>query len=413
MTSMNLSTLDQIGQVGQEGWAIDPASLYHALEQVKDKRGKKGVRYPLAFLLTLILLGKLAGQTKIVRIIYWINEQEKELRKLLNWPKDFPSHWAYTNALAHCDDQEVVQAIGQVIQKARATEQCNDEPSRLVARKEQGEENLIHTAMDGKTLRGTLKHEREDQPPVHLLSLYECESGILLGQVTVREKENEITAAPTLLHPALAKGRIISADAMHTQVKFCVLVHRSGGYYLLIAKENQPGLLQDLADFFAVKELDQGEWQYYKQVNKGHGRLEVREIWASTQMNQWFEKKWAGIAQVFMIRRTVTEKGKTRIETVYGITSLPRKKANAQRLLQLNRKHWSIENRLHHRKDVTLGEDASQIRGKGAPQVLAALNGGILALMDFLCVTNVIKQFIHYCAHPKNAISLLLGKLSR
>ena len=410
---MNLSTLDQIGQGGQDSLAIDPASLYHALEQVKDRRGKKGTRYPLAFLLTLILLGKMAGQMKIARIVYWINERKDELKKLLNWPKDFPSYWAYTNALAHCDDQDVVQAIAQVILKARAVEQCDDEPSRLLARKEQGEENLIHTAMDGKTLRGTLKHERDDQPPVHLLSLYECESGILLGQVTVQAKENEITAAPTLLHPALVKGRIITADAMHTQRKFCVLTHTFGGYYLLIAKENQPGLLQDLVDFFAAKELDQGEWQYYKEVNKGHGRLEVREIWASTQMNEWFEKRWAGIAQVFMIRRTITQKGETREETVYGITSLPRKKANARRLLQLNRKHWSIENRLHHRKDVTLGEDASQTRVKGTPQVLAALNGGILALMDFLGITNVAKQLIHYCAHPRDALQLLLGKLSR
>lgn len=410
---MNLSTLDQIGQGGQEWLAIDPASLYHALEQVKDKRGKKGKRYPLALLLTLILLGKMAGQTKIARILYWINEQEKELRKLLNWPKDFPSHWAYTNALAHCDDQEVVQAIAQVILKARAVEQCEDEPSRLLAQIEQGEENLIHTAMDGKTMRGTLGHERDDQPPVHLLSLYECESGVLLGQVTVREKENEITAAPTLLHPALVKGRIITADAMHTQIKFCLLVYLFGGHYLLIAKKNQPGLLQDLVDFFMDKELDQGEWQYHKDVNKGHGRLEVREIWASTQMNQFFEGKWAGIAQVFMIRRTITEKGSTRVETVYGITSLPRKKADSKRILQLNRKHWAIENRLHHRKDVTLGEDASQNRVKGIPQVLAALNGGLLALMDFLGVTNVAKQLIHYSAHPRNALQLLLGKLSR
>jgi predicted transposase YbfD/YdcC len=410
---MNLSTLDQIGQVGQEALAIDPASLYHALEQVKDQRGKKGKRYPLAFLLTLILLGKMAGQTKIARIIYWISEREKDLKKLLNWPKEFPSHWAYTNALAHCDDQEVVQAIAQVILKARAREECDDEPSRLLAKKEQGEENLIHTAMDGKTLRGTLKHEREDQPPVHLLSLYECESGILLGQVTVREKENEITAAPTLLHPAFVKGRIISADAMHTQVKFCMLVTQYSGYYLLIAKENQPGLLKDLTDFFEDSELDQGEWQYYKEVNKGHGRLEVREIWASTQMNQFFETKWCGIAQVFMIRRTVTEKGKTSIETVYGITSLPRRKANAQRLLQLNRKHWSIENRLHYRKDVTLGEDAAQNRVKGVPQVLAALNGGILAIMDFLGITNVAKQLIHYDAHPRDVLQLLFGKLLR
>lgn len=297
--------------------------------------------------------------------------------------------------------------------KARAVERCGTEPSRLLAEKEQGEENLIHTAMDGKTLRGTRKLGKEGHAPVHLLSLYECESGIVLGHVSVKKKENEITAMPTLLHPSLVKGRIITADAMHTQKKFCLHVSRSGGHYLLIAKENQPGVLADLIDFFGDKELDQGEWQYYQETNKNHGRLEVREIWTSTQMNEWFERDWTGIAQIFMIRRTVTENDETRIEKVYGMTSLPRKKADAKRLLELNRKHWSIENRLHYRRDVTLGEDAQHVRVKGAPEVIAALNGGILALMDFLGIKNVAKQLIHYCAHPREALQLLLGRLSR
>jgi predicted transposase YbfD/YdcC len=413
MTLINLSMFDQIGQVSQDAVAIDAASLYKAFEQVKDTRKKKGKRYPLALLLTLILLGKMAGQTTIAGTIHWISLRKKQIQQLLNWPRDFPSHWAYMNALVHCDDQELVQVLAQVILKARAVEQCGPEPSRLLAQKEQGEENLLHTAMDGKTMRGTLKHGRDDQPPVHLLSLYECVAGIVLAHVSVKKKENEITAMPTLLHPSLVKGRIITADAMHTQKKFCTLVSSSGGYYLLIAKENQPGVLADLADFFNDKELDQGEWQYHKEVNKGHGRLEVREIWASTQMNEWFERDWTGIAQIFLIRRTITEKSETRVETVYGITSLPRKKANAKRLLELNRKHWSIENRLHYRRDVTLGEDAGQVRTKGAPQVIAALNGGFLALMDFLGVNNVAKQLRYYCAYPQEALQLLLGRLSR
>ncbi|GCF11195.1 hypothetical protein [Dictyobacter arantiisoli] len=74
---------------------------------------------------------------------------------------------------------------------------------------------------------------------------------------------------------------------------------------------------------------------------------------------------------------------------MYGFTNLPRRKANAKRLLELNQKHWFIENRLHYRRDVTLGEDACQVRVNGAPQVLAALNGEILALMDYLGVSNV------------------------
>ena len=200
---------------------------------------------------------------------------------------------------------------------------------------------------------------------------------------------------------------------MHTQKAWCAGVDAYDGYYLLVAKKNQPGVRQDLLDFFEDKALDQGEWQYHKTVHKGHGRREVREIWTSTQMNAWFENEWAGIAQVFVIRRYVNQGEKEREETVYGFTNLPRKKANAKRLLELNQKHWSIENRLHYRRDVTLGEDACQVRVKGAPQALAALNGGILALMDWLGVSNVASQMRHFCAHPHEALPLLLGRLSR
>lgn len=155
--------------------------------------------------------------------------------------------------------------------------------------------------------------------------------------------------------------------------------------------ENNPVSLGNVREFFEDEGIDRSEFEYHKQVNKGHGRLEVREIWTSTQMNEWFEQEWTGIAQVFMIRRCIKEKGQERREIVYGITCVPRKKADAKRILQLKRKHWSIENRLHYRRDVTLGEDASQVRMKGAPEVLAALNGGIVALMDWLGIKNVAK----------------------
>ena len=186
-----------------------------------------------------------------------------------------------------------------------------------------------------------------------------------------------------------------------------------GGYYDIPIKDNHPAVRQDFILFFEDEGIDRSEFQYSKKTNKGHGRIETREIWTSTQMNALFEKDWPGIAQVWMIKRTVKEKGKERIEIVYGMTNLPRKKANAERLLQLNRKHWAIENRLHHRRDVTLGEDASQTRVKGAPEVLAALNGGLLALMDLFGITNVAEQMRYFCAYPQKALQLLLGKLSR
>jgi len=141
--------------------------------------------------------------------------------------------------------------------------------------------------------------------------------------------------------------------------------------------------------------------------------LETRELWASTQMNEWFERDWTGIAQIFRIRRWVKEAEHEHEEVVYGITNLPRKKANASRLLSLQQEHWRIENRLHYRRDVTLEEDACQVRVAGAPQALAALNGGVLALMDWLQVRNVVSQMRHFCAHPHKALQLLCGTLLR
>ena len=172
-------------------------------------------------------------------------------------------------------------------------------------------------------------------------------------------------------------------------------------------------MYQDLVDFFDDPDAEQEEWQYSKQAHKGHGRLERRELWASTQMNAWFETEWAGVAQVFRIRRQVQDGAKVREETVIGLSHLPRKKANASRLLALQLAHWRIENRLHRRRDVTLGEAACQVRITNAPQALAALNGGVLALMDWLQVPNVASQMRHFCAHAGEALQLLFCTLLR
>lgn len=408
---MDLTIFNPVEEVAPGPLTLEPASLSCAFEQVKDTRKRRGKRYPLALVLTLVFLAKLAGETTISGVVDWVNFRGNWLREQLHWPKRFPTNATYTNILAGCDGNEIATVIAQVLIKAHTVERCGTEPSRLKA--EQRAEPLTHVAMDGKTLRGTCGHDKPEHPCVHILSLYDCQSGIVLGQRVVDKKENEIVAAPMLLHPALIKGRILSADAMHTQKKWCALLHQWGGYYLLIAKENHPQMRQDLIDFFEDKDAERGEWQYQKMSHKGHGRLEVREIWTSTQMNDWFEPQWAGIAQVFRLRRRVTTKDKTREEVIYGFTNLPRKKANAQRLLALEQEHWLVENKLHYRRDVALGEDGCQVRVAGAPPVLAALNGGVLALMDWLHVSNVASQMRRFCAKPHEALQLLCGALIR
>ena len=271
---MYLTIFDQEAQLRQRSLEVDATSLYSAFEKVKDGRKARGKRYPLALLLTLLMLGKMAGEKTTNGVVDWIKERESWLKQLLSWPRGFPVNSTYTEALAACNDQEIVQAIAQVILKERAEEERKEEVS---SRKEE-QENLVHTAMDGKTLRGTLGHARAEQAKVHLLSLYECETGVVIAQEAVESKENEISASEAFLHPLFVKGRILTADSMHTQKKWCAGVHAYGGYYLSLVKENQPGVLEDLTDFFEDKDPEKGEWCYYKQAQKGHGRIETREF---------------------------------------------------------------------------------------------------------------------------------------
>ena len=112
---MDLSTFDEGAQFSQGSLAISPASFYREFEKVKDRRGKKGRRFPLPFVLTLLMLGKMAGQKKISGIVDWVKEREIPLRKLLKWPKGFPVHSTYDDVLAKCDEQDLIKAIESVI----------------------------------------------------------------------------------------------------------------------------------------------------------------------------------------------------------------------------------------------------------------------------------------------------------
>ena len=237
---------------------------------------------------------------------------------------------------------------------------------------------------------------------MHQLGLYETQTGLLLKEQVTGEKQNERSMVSQFLTPLLVKGRIISADALHTQHLFCARVTRWGGDYLLIAKGNQPTLQDDLRLFFTEPPADCRDWRTARTVDKGHGRLESRELVVSTELNDFLAGQWAGVAQVFRLTRT---------EVVYGLTSLSPAHASAQRFLDLVREHWAIENRLHWRRDVTVREDHCQVRKGDAPRVLAVLNSFLLALLEFLGVSNVPKQMRFFDAYPLQAVRLLLGSL--
>ena len=114
-------------------------------------------------------------------------------------------------------------------------------------------------------------------------------------------------------------------------------------------------------------------------IEKGHGRLEKRTLRTTTVLTK--QQDWAGLQQGFQLVRERTERGNKTVETVHGITSLRPERADARRLLELTREHWGIENKLHYKRDVTLGEDASRIRKGVAPQVMAALRNSVIHVL--------------------------------
>ena len=179
---------------------------------------------------------------------------------------------------------------------------------------------------------------------------------------------------------------------------------------MLIAKDNQPTLLEEIADLFADRPPDRRRWMQAQTWDKGHGRLEHRQITCSPDLHDWFENQWRGIEQVFRLERTTSllKTGEIRRQIVYGLRSLSMSQAPAQRVLELVRQHWKIENRLHWRRDVTLGEDACQTRTGAVPSLLARLNCTVLSLMDRLGVHNVARQVRYFDAEPEQAIQLLL-----
>jgi predicted transposase YbfD/YdcC len=407
---MNYTTFQEAMKQAGLSVEVDAHSVYRAFEQVADGRHKRGVRYSVALILTLIVLAKLAGMTTPLAIAEWVRLRAGWLRKVLPGTREsFPCAATYSNVLQGLDAGQVNEVVTQLLTRVRATKRCGDEPSRLVGQTER--EEHVHVALDGKTLRGTLGHEAADQRKMHQVAFYETQTGLVLKEQVVGDKENELSIVSQFLSPVWVKGRIISADALHTQRTFCSDVTHGGGYFLLVAKGNQPTLRDDLQLFFSEPPVDCQDWRTAHTCDKGHGRLEIRELAASTELNEFLGDKWTGVAQVFRLVRTVTKKGKTSEEVVYGLTALSPVQASAKDLLAFVRQHWAIENRLHYRRDVALREDDCQVRKGEAPRVLAVLNSCLLALLDFIGVSNVPSQMRTFDAHPLQAVRLLLGSL--
>lgn len=141
-------------------------------------------------------------------------------------------------------------------------------------------------------------------------------------------------------------------------------------------------------------------------MNKGHGRVERRTVTTPTLLNE-YRADWPGLAQVVRVERERRTGGETTAEVAYFITSLTRA-AGPARLGELIRRHWGIENRLHHVRDVTFGEDASRVRCGSSPQVMAALRNAVIHLLESVDAPSKAAATRRMAARPEEAIRLVL-----
>lgn len=238
-------------------------------------------------------------------------------------------------------------------------------------------------------------------------------TGTATGEEELAEEkaQAELSVAPDLLRQVRLRGRLVTGDALYCQHALCAQIREAKGHYLFVIKANQPDLLDEVALLF--DQPPPGE-RFVTATSRRtqRDRHEVRTLTASAALADYLtELGWSGARQVLRLESRVTRlrgvrAGQTTQLVRYFLTSLgPR--VPADRLLRLIRQHWHIENRLHYVRDVTLGEDASQVRSGAAPEALAALRNALLGLLRQHDYPNIAEALRHFAWRPGAALRLL------
>jgi predicted transposase YbfD/YdcC len=395
---MEYTTLNPWQEISETGIVYTVGSLYDRFQQLSDPRKAKGKQYSLVTLLVVIFLAKLAGKDKPLEIADWARNHSEELVAQLGLArKQMPHHNTYRRVFQRIISVEEFEALMEEYHQQNA---------------EDGEQLCV----DGKVLRGT--RAGEERSGEQVLSIYASESQQVKAQTVVQSKENEIVAAPLLLEQVAVAGKVVTADALHTQRAWCQQIVEAQGAYVLPVKENQPHLYQAIDRLFAPDPPKPGfgkiptDFLATQQVSYGHGRLEIRTLQTSEMLNDYCD--WPGLGQVyrlerrfFWLRQGQCYKSSTEVE--FGITSLSRQQAAPKRVLSHRRRHWQVETGLHYRRDVTFREDATRMTVGNAGQVLAIVHNLVLGLLKKAGFSNAAAGRRYFEGHLKEAFDLLLS----
>jgi predicted transposase YbfD/YdcC len=348
---------------------VVPTSISTHFAGVPDPRVERTKEHRLVDILTIGLCAVICGADGWSDMATFGQAKERWLRTFLALPSGIPSHDTFGRVFARLDPE----AFGR----------CFVAWVRAVA-----PETLGHVrAVDGKTLRGS--HDRPaGRAALHLVSAWAADSGLVLGQVAVGGKSNEITAIPLLLRLLDLAGCLVTIDALGCQTAIAAQVVEQGGDYALALKENHPALHDEVqltfsharADGFAV--YPPGTHDHARTVDKGHGRVEIRRHWTLHDPGLLAhldpEGRWAKLRGIGLVEAERQVGATVTRERRYYLLSAP---LSAAALGVAVRSHWGIENRLHWVLDVTFGEDACRVRADRGAHNLAVLRHFALNLL--------------------------------
>jgi predicted transposase YbfD/YdcC len=326
--------------------------LAAAFGDMADPRVEGRCKYPLQEIIIMAICAVLSGAETWEEVEVFAETKQQWLGQFLEMKHGSPSHDTFRRVFSLLNAEAFQKRFMEWVR-------CTFKIER---------EQVV--AIDGKSVRGS-RREFQGQRCLHLVSAFATSDGLILGQCKVEADSNEIVAIPQLLEHLNLKTSIVTIDAMGTQTAIARQIIEQEADYVLTLKANQGRLYQDVVDWFRWahdRQFREVAHDYHRTVNKGHGRLEIRECWVIHDP-QAFEvldhhERWVNLNTIVMLRRERRLPTSVETDIHYFISSLP---PDARTLLRATRHHWRIENTLHWTLDVVLREDDSRlVVGDGA-----------------------------------------------
>lgn len=375
---------------------VTDASLIKHFSSLVDPRIDRRKQHLLVHIVVIAILAVICGADNWTAVELFGRAKQKWLDELLSLPNGIPSHDTFGRVFARLDATRFEACFRAWVQAATVTL-----PAQVIA-------------IDGKTLRGSFDTFL-GKTAIQMVSAWATASHLVLGQVKVDDKSNEIPAIPELLRLLEIKGCIVTIDAMGCQKAIAQAIVQKEGDYVLAVKDNQEHLHQELIELFACAAEDDFrdvQHDYCKVTSKGHGRLEIRRCWTIFDPDYLRyirdRDRWPQLSSLVLIEYERRQGKRVTIERRYYISSLP---GEARQILTVVRSHWGIENSLHWVLDIAFDEDRSRIRKDNGPENFSLLRriAVNLAQQDQTTKAGVRSKRLKAAWDEQYLLKLLLG----